>query len=235
MMTSKSAFFSTLFSLIGLVLVLWFTRGAADRPPNLEVRTFALENLQSQAAVQLIEPYVYGDREGAPGTLSSTTGAISVRETPDNLDKIARVLAEFDNVRADVRLHFQLIEADGFTDTDERISAVEVELRKVFQFRGYRLAAEAFVTATDGSDIGQLMQGADEIYEITGHVNWVGPGTVRLSGVRLSAQSSGRGLETTVNIRPGQTLILGSSPKDGSTATLLLTVRAEAADDAGGL
>lgn len=59
---------------------------------------------------------------------SSTTGAISVRETSDNLDKIARVLAEFDKVRADVPLHFQLIEADGFTETDPRISAVEVEL-----------------------------------------------------------------------------------------------------------
>ena len=158
---------------------------------------------------------------------SSTTGAISVRETSDNLDEIARVLAEFDKVRADVPLHFQLIEADGFTGTDPRISAVEVELRKVFQFRGYRLAGEAFVTATDGSEIGQQMQGTDDVYEITGRVHWVGPGTVRLADLTLYAQSSGHRLETTVNIRPGQTLILGSSPKDGSTATLLLTVRAE--------
>jgi hypothetical protein len=30
-----------------------------------------------------------------------------------------------------------------------------------------------------------------------------------------------------VNIRPGQTLVLGSSPKTDSPATLLLTVRAE--------
>jgi hypothetical protein len=34
-------------------------------------------------------------------------------------------------------------------------------------------------------------------------------------------------LQTTVNIRPGQTLVLGSSPKDGSTATLFLAVRAD--------
>jgi len=220
-MTSKSAF-STLLALGVLVLST-----GCDRPPDLEVRTFTLENLPSYAAVELIEPYVYGDREGAPGTLSSTTGAISVRETPDNLDKIARVLAEFDKVRADLRLHFQLIEADGFTDTDARISAVEVELRKIFQFRGYRLAGEAFVTATDGSEIEQLMQGTDDVYEISGRVRWVGPGIVRLENVDLSARSSGHALGTTVNIRPGQTLILGSSPKDGSTATLLLTVRAE--------
>ena len=140
------------------------------------------------------------------------------------------MLEEFDQVRADIRLHFQLIEADGFTDTDARISAVEAELRKIFQFRGYRLAAEAFVTATNRSDIGQQMQGPDDLYQISGQVEWVRPGTVRLENVTLYAESSGRGLETTVNIRPGQTLILGSSPKGGSTATLLLTVRAEEAE-----
>ena len=231
-MTSKSAFFPTLLTLVGLVLVLWFTRGG-DRPPDLEVRTFALEHIYDGQAIGLIEPYVYGDREGAPGAISSTNTAISVRETPDNLDKIARVLAEFDKARADVRLHFQLIEADGFTDTDARISAVEVELRKIFQFRGYRLAGEAFVTATDGSEIGQQMRGTDQVYEISGQVQWVRPGTVRLENVGLYPQGLPPQLRTTVNIRPGQTLILGSSPKDGSTATLLLTVRAEEADSGG--
>ena len=233
-MTSKGAFVSVLLALIVLVFGLRFTAGA-DRPPDLEVRTFPLENIFDYEAVTLIEPYVYGDREGAPGAMSSSNGAISVRETPDNLDKIARVLAEFDKARADVRLHFQLIEADGFTDTDPRVSAVEVELRKVFQFRGYRLAGEAFMTATDRSAINQMMQGTDDVYHISAQVHWLRPGTVRLEDVRLYAENSGHGLETTVNISPGQTLILGSSPKAESTATLLLTVRAEEADSGGDL
>ena len=58
--------------------------------------------------------------------------------------------------------------------------------------------------------------------------------TVRLE-VRLFGQISGPGLESTVNITPGQTLILGSSPKAGSTATLLLTVRADEVDSGGDL
>lgn len=40
-------------------------------------------------------------------------------------------------------------------------------------------------------------------------------------------QNSSVGLRTTVNTRPGQTLVLGASPKSGSSATLLLTVHAE--------
>lgn len=230
-MTNKGVFVSTLFALVALVLGLRFTAGA-DRPPDLEVRTFAFEHMYADQARMLIDPYVYGDREGAPGAISSVDGAISVRETPDNLDKIARVLEEFDHPRPDLRLHFQLIEADGFTDSDPRISVVETELRKVFQFRGYRLAGEAFVTATDGSGIGQMMQGTDDVYELSAQVRWMRPETVRLE-VRLYAEKSMHGLETTVNISPGQTLILGSSPKPGSTATLLLTVRADEVDSGG--
>lgn len=202
--------------------------GACDTSPKLEVRTFRLENLRSHEAVPLIDPYVYGEREGAPGSLSGIEGAITVRETRDNLDQIARVLAEFDQARPDLRLHFQLIEADGFTDSDPRIAEVEDELRKLFQFRGYRLAAEAFVSATDGSEIRQGMNATDGIYEISGDVYRVAPGVMRLEGISLWAEN-GQGLETTVNIRPGQTIVLGSSPKEGSTATLFLTVRAEEA------
>jgi len=197
---------------------------------QLEVRTITIQHLQPHEVVNLIDPYVYGDREGAAGALSTSSGAITVREMPDNLDKIERVLAEFDVARADVRLRFQLIEADGFTDTDPRIAAVEEQLRKLFQFRGYRLASEGFVSATDGSDISQGMQSSDDLYEIGGNVSWTGPDMIRLNGVSMYSQSGGTGLSTTVNIRPGQTLVLGSSPKNGSTATLLLTVRAEAID-----
>ena len=86
----------------------------------------------------------------------------------------------------------------------------------MFQFQGYRLAGEGVVSATDGSEIGQTIQGTDDLYEITGEVYWMVPG-----------QNSSVGLRTTVNTRPGQTLVLGASPKSGSSATLLLTVRAE--------
>jgi len=206
---------------------------ACDRSADLEVRTFSLEYLAPYQAQPLIEPYIFGDRDGAPGMASATDGAITVRETADNLGQIARVLSEYDKPRADIRLHFQLIEADGFTDGDTRIAVVELELRKIFQFRGYRLAGESFVAATDGSEFAQQMQGADDMYEIRGSVSWAGPNSIRLGEVTLFAQSRGTVLQTTVNVRPGQTLVLGSSPKGvGSTATLLLTLRAEPADGA---
>ena len=217
---AKMAMLTTLVLATGYV-------SSCDRPGGLEVRTFRIEHLRPGEAASLIEPYVYGDREGAPGAVSTIEGAITVRETADNLERISRVLAEFDQPQPDTRLHFQLIEADGFTDSDASSAAIETELRKIFQFRGYRLAGETFVTATDGSEIQQYMRASKDTYQITGEVYHLSPGVIRLEGVTLWGEHTGSSLQTTVSIRPGQTLVLGSTPKDGSTATLLLTVRAE--------
>ena len=67
--------------------------------PSLETRTFALHHIEASEAANLIGPYIYAERAGAPGMVSEAqddSPAITVRETADNLDRIAAVLAEFD-------------------------------------------------------------------------------------------------------------------------------------------
>ena len=209
-----------------LLLSIAGTTACQRGAPELEVRTFALQHLSSDEAGALIDPYVYWGREGAEGQISATEGAISVRETPDNLERIARVLAEFDKPRPDTQLHFQLIEADGFTERDPRIATVEDELRGLFQFRGYRLAGEAFVAAANGSSLSQRMRVGDADYSIRGTVYEQSTGAIRLEDISLWSEEDQVALETTVTVRPGQTLVLGSSPRGGSSATLFLTVRA---------
>ena len=211
---------------VPLLLAITVTAACQRGVPELEVRTFALQHLSNDEAGALIEPYVYWEREGAEGRVSATEGALSVRETPENLERIARVLAEFDKPRPDTQLHFQLIEADGFTDRDPRIATVEDELRGLFQFRGYRLAGEAFVAAANGSTISQRMRVGSSDYSIRGTVYEQATGAIRLEDISLWSQEDQVALETTVTVRPGQTLVLGSSPRGGSSATLFLTVRA---------
>lgn len=227
-MKTKMTMSATMASLLAVSLL-----GACERASRVEVRTFALEHLDPGEARNLIDPYVYGEREGTPGSVSTIGGALTVRETRENLERIEGVLSEFDRPRPETRLHFQLIEADGFSESDARIAEVEEELRRVFQFRGYRLAGETLVTATDASNLQQELRSADGDYLITvGNVYSTAPGVVRLDEITLWApdgegRSKRPALQTTVNIRPGQTLVLGSSPKDGSTATLFLAVRAD--------
>ena len=119
--------------------------------PKLDVQTFNLENRSGHEAADLIYPYVFADRQEAPGTMSATMDAITVRETKDNLEKIGRVLEEFDKAIPSVRLYFQLIEADSFQEEDPAMADVVDELRSFFRFQGYRLLGEAMVPVAGGN------------------------------------------------------------------------------------
>jgi hypothetical protein len=222
----------------GAALLLLMVLTSCGRAPELDTRTFALAYLDPYEAQGLIAPYVYGDREGAPGTMSVATAAITVRETPDNLQKIERVIAQYDVERPGIQLHFQLIQAfqlipaDEPMPTDPRIATVEAELRKLFQFQGYRGAGEAVVYALDGSEISQTLSGAKmpfgikQEYMVEARVRRGPENGLRLEDVSLYSMG-GRKLRTTVNIRPGQTLVLGSSSMEGTSGTFFLTVTAE--------
>jgi len=200
-----------------------------DRTPELDVRTFNLEHRSGYEAAELVDPYIYGDREGAPGSLSALPNAISVRETSDNLDKIARVLAEFDQPIPAVRLRFQLIEADSFQDEDPAIAEVVQELRSLFRFDGYRLLGEALVTLAGGSmETQEFMQrflGTEETFEIHAATRMDRPGTVRLNPVRLIGNDIL--LETSVNVSQGQTVVIGGAKARMGGRSFILTVRAE--------
>ena len=77
--------------MLAMTLVVLAGCGGAD----LETRTFQLRYLPRHEAQALIAPYVFTDREGAPGAMSASESAVTVRETGDNLARIERMLAEF--------------------------------------------------------------------------------------------------------------------------------------------
>ena len=83
--------------------------------PSLDTRTFELQYLDPEAAAEIVQPYVYGDRPGKVGMISLAGNLITVRETPDNLDRIARLLQQYDVPSPMAQLRFKIIEADGAT------------------------------------------------------------------------------------------------------------------------
>jgi len=198
------------------------------RSPDLDTRTFQLEHLDGGAASEIIDPYVYGDRPGAPGTLSYQGYVLTVRETPDNLAKIARVLEEFDRPTPSIQLKFQIIEADGVARPDSAIAEVEAELRKLFQFRGYRLLAEAYAGGVEGSAVTQTVRTGGDSYLIEAQIHRVratdSSGTVVLS-VGLHYPQGGGGLESTVSVPVGKTVVLGNAQLDPKRGPLILAVR----------
>ncbi len=203
--------------------------GCSAGSPDLDTRTFELQHLEVNAAAQMIDPYVYGDRAGAPGEISGTGNTLTVRETPDNLDKIARVLAEYDRPKPSVQLHFQIIAADGASAPDPAIAEVETELRKLFRFDGYRLITEAVLGGTDGSTVTQRVSGPEGPLEINVEIQQVRGATDSGSVLMKVALwvPEGGGLNTSVNARSGQTVVLGNAQIGSKGGTLILTVRPE--------
>lgn len=215
----------------GALPVLFFLLSACEGSRELEVRTFTLQHRSAREAGELVRPYIFTDRAEAPGTASATGTALTVRETPDNLEKIARVLEEFDQPLPTVRLHFQLIEADSFQDADPAISDVVEQLRSLFRFEGYRLVGETtvLVGGTGGRDT--FTQRFPEVAEVG--VRVLGEAVVRESGrVRLDLRLSDPWddlLETSLTVRPGQTLVIGGTQAghpSGESRNVILTVRA---------
>ncbi len=203
--------------------------------PDLETETFELQYLDAERAAVLIQPYVFADRPNGPGSISQAENMVTVRETRDNIDKIRRVLADIDRPRPTVRLHFQLIQADGAGAVDPEIAEVEAELRKLFRYEGYHLIREAVVGGTEGSHIEQVIGREDDAN--VGFILMASIGAVRGSGdsamvqLDVGVRSPMRGaLQTTVNARSGQTLVVGNAQLIQGGGTLILTVRPEIVD-----
>ncbi len=199
---------------------------------SLEVRTFTLERLDGDEAFGLIEPYVDRDR-GAVGI--SPGGLVTVRELPENLDRIGEVLEEYDRPRSAVRLQFQLIQANGFDDRDPSIQAVEAELRKLLRYDGYRLVGETVLQLREGGVGSQTLQGSLEgassdqpAFPFTLEAS-VGPVSTGDQGssvelwVNLSRFSNDI-LSTDVNAANGQSLVLGTTSSLTGGGALILVV-----------
>jgi hypothetical protein len=198
--------------------------------PTLETHTFELEYLNAGAAAQIVDPYVFADRPDSPGRISIAENLITVRETRDNLERIGRLLERYDTPPPSVRLHFQVIGANGSSTTDSAIADVESVLRRLFQFRGYRLLAQAMLGGVEGSGTEQRMSSEGRGLIIRSYINDVrssgDSGVVHLE-VQLFASGYGDVLQTSVNVRAGQTIVLGSTQPDPQGETLILTVRPE--------
>jgi len=214
----------------GLILAIGVVGCYGDSTPELETRTFEILHLEDWVADALVEPYVYAGREEAPGMASVVDGKLTVRETRDNLMRIEEVLLEFDRPTPVVRLTFQIIEANGSTETDPQIAEVEEALRQLFRFDGYRLVGEVMVHGTEGNEVFQEFDVPD-----------LGPSAIEATIRDVRTDSSGGSVQlemrfhagsrtvfgTTVRVRAGQTAVLGRTPSAVGNQNIILAVKTE--------
>jgi hypothetical protein len=171
--------------------------------------------------------------------LASLPGAVKAQEGEEAPQDIQNVL-----------LTFHLVQADGFTDDDPEISDVVTELRRIFNFQGYRLLSTSLF------NVGMQMSNYDNdplrgsgsqrvVVENSDMVLMVDArlraaqrssmirGTVKLTDI-TDFNSRGWGdyddlpplLEISVNMRDGQRVVLGSAPRTADEPVLILVVTA---------
>lgn len=193
-----------------------------------ETRTFLLEHMSPPNARNLVEPYVPAG--SANVRISSNPPALTVAASAERIEQIEEMLNRLDVAAPDMQLRFQLIEADGFTDSDPAIADVEAALRDLFRFRGYRLAADAMVAASQYSRSTQRLLGFGDT-----------PLFLQVNVMRLSrtddagsvhlevtlAGPEGDILSTGVVVPGGQTVVLGTARPFQDRGALILVVRPE--------
>lgn len=169
----------------------------------------------------------------AAGPLAGPANAQETEETEENIQNVL--------------LTFHLVEADGFSDDDPAISDVVAELRKLFNFEGYRLLS----TSVLNIGLAPLPRSANEL-EGTGSQRIIPAGsdapltietvistrpysspkavraTVTLSEARVVAEFVSEQLlpllEASVTMRDGQTMVLGTGFRSADEPVLILIV-----------
>ena len=199
---------------------------ACDRSgPELEVRTFKIEHVGTEQAAKLVEPYVFRDRPESPGAIATGLGAITVRETADNLARIDRLLAEFDvasTAASPLRIEFQLIGANGSAETDPRIADVATELEKLFRFDGYSLVGETFAVVSPGNFFDASFPPLDDQnrgFRIAGSY-----GDKLDLGLSVHGSSAAL-LSARLSVPPGRVQVFGSFTSPIDQMTVILVVR----------
>ena len=169
-------------------------------------------------------------------TLGALAGAANAQEGEATAPDIYNVL-----------LTFHLVQADGFTDENPEISDVVSELKKLFNFQGYRLLSTSIFnigmvrssqgTYVSGDGSQRIFPGDSETpltikAEVSSRRS--PPGTVRAT-VTLTDQTTRMVsdfsfseplplLEASVTIRDGQTMVLGSPRRTAKEPVLFLIV-----------
>lgn len=222
-----------LVPVLALLFSVAFALGGCGAGPagGLETRTFRLEHVEPGEMASLIEPYILSER-GVLTVGTGTTPGLTVRERREILDRIGAMIAEYDRPRPTVVLYFQVIQANGFVESDPEIAEVEAALRELFRFKGYRLETEAVVRGSTRSEFTQILGGdvsSKNRLTLSGRIMEVRGGaenhSVRLNIVLADAWRTM--LSSDLAIPIGQTVVLGSGQPTVGKGTLIVTVRPE--------
>jgi len=205
--------------------------GGSRAAESFDIRTIPLTYLRADEAAELVTPLGMG----AAVSFRRDPPALILRGPTDQVDQIAEIIRRFDKPSPNVQLRFQIIEADGFTNSDPAIADVEAALQDVFRFRGYRLVGESLVQSEVPGNVTQQIVGrvgnqAGVPFMIHARLNRLLQGdSARAVSMDVELQGGTAQLGTSLTVPSGQTVVVGTaqSRQDGHTFILVVRPRIE--------
>jgi hypothetical protein len=201
---------------------------AADMGSNLKVRTFQFKHKQADKAAAVIKPLM-----SAEGSMSIQPAANSlvVTELPENLKKIAAALAQFDAPVQSLNLSIRLVGANRGTADEAHVDPVLRDVESKLALLRYN------VLESIGSANASGKEGEPGVVELNGYradfrFGEYDPASdsVKLSEFRLSKLEGDQlspMLKTTLNLKIGQTVIIGATKQPNSNRALMIVVTAQ--------
>jgi hypothetical protein len=215
---------------LGMMMALMFVAAGAfadgaDVGPNLKVQTFQFKHKQADQAAAVIKPLI-----SAEGSMSiqPASNSLVVTDIADNIRRIASMLAKFDVAPQPLNLAIRLVGASrGDADrVDPSLADVASKLA-LLRYNVLEAVAAAEVTGKEGEPGLIELNG----YRAEFKFGEYDPASesIRLTDFKLSKREGdvlSPMLKTTLNLRLGQTVIIGATKQAQSQRALMIVIEA---------
>lgn len=215
-----------------MVVLSLLTATAFAEGSGVSVRSFQFRYKQAENAAIAIKPLV--SAEGS-FSIQPSSNTLVVTDKPENLKAIAAAVAQYDKPARGVKITIRLVAAsrqanpakvpDDLVDLSNKLSGV-------LRFNSFEKLGE--ITA-EGKEGDPVITNVDGVYRAEFKIGEYDPlsDTIRVGDFQLSKmQQGGNGqltplLKTSLNLKVGQTVILGASKSAESGRALMLVLVAK--------
>lgn len=171
--------------------------------------------------------------------LSPTLRTISVLAPPEDIEEMKKLVKKYDSPLKQVWVEVVIIEASGNGSKKPKLppelSSIVDKLQSLFKFGRYEVIGRADAMGLEGATISFGTGYSEEeksksIFEARARIGYADD-IIKLENLSVHVVKPSRSeLATSINIRNGETVILGASRGDALSGSLITVVRAQVAE-----
>ena len=229
-----------------LAAALLFAALGFAQQPEIKTKVIEVKNVRSDELRRITQAFVPGGRGGVDATPDGKY--LIVTGPPESIEAVEAAAKQFDVPPKDIELTFNIISASPQPNSEKLpadLDPVMKQLHSAFVYQGYRLLETTIMRIREGSGgevSGQLpgkLPNEATIYQIQCRSTRISAGTpnvIRLDNLKIGGKfpitnAKGdityvdTGINTSVDMKEGQKVVVGKSTMNESAAFLVVSAR----------